>query len=219
MKAKVGEKAPFLSVSEWVKGEPTNIDQLSGHVVLIEIFQVNCPGCFLYALPQAISWYQKYTDQGLRILAVATAFEDFDKNTLENLKALIEEGTVIGETKKVLEMQNKLLDGKLPFRIPFPVAMDRLAENRIDNIDAAVESFIEQRVPNFVDQADDYQKQVRQQVHQYFANLKFKAETFDLYDLKGTPSHILIDKQGILREQSFGNSPELESVIEELLEE
>jgi hypothetical protein len=29
-------------------------------VVLVEAFQVNCPGCFFYALPQAISLYEKY---------------------------------------------------------------------------------------------------------------------------------------------------------------
>ena len=30
----------------------------------------------------------------------ATAFEDFDKNTLENLKLLLETGEVIGDTKQ-----------------------------------------------------------------------------------------------------------------------
>ncbi|MDD1641142.1 MAG: TlpA family protein disulfide reductase, partial [Methylococcaceae bacterium] len=51
MKAQLGQKAPLLSLSDWVQGEPVNFDQLSGRVVLVEVFQVNCPGCFLYALP------------------------------------------------------------------------------------------------------------------------------------------------------------------------
>ena len=34
---------------------PTNVDKLFGNIVVIEVFQVNCPGCFLYGLPQAIS--------------------------------------------------------------------------------------------------------------------------------------------------------------------
>ena len=51
-------KAPNLHVSEWVQGLPTNIDKNIGKVVLIEVFQVNCPGCFMYALPNAIEIYK-----------------------------------------------------------------------------------------------------------------------------------------------------------------
>ena len=35
-------------------------------------------------------------------MGLATAFEDFDKNTLDNLKMLAETGEVIGETKTAL---------------------------------------------------------------------------------------------------------------------
>ena len=48
MKAKIGEKSPNLKVSEWVQGIPTNFDQEKDHIVLVEVFQVNCPGCFMY---------------------------------------------------------------------------------------------------------------------------------------------------------------------------
>ena len=41
MKAQIGQKAPVLSLSELVQGEPINFDQLSGRVVLVEVFQVN----------------------------------------------------------------------------------------------------------------------------------------------------------------------------------
>ena len=40
--------------------------------------------------PEAISVYNKYKDNGVRVLGLATAFEDFDKNTLENLRLLAE---------------------------------------------------------------------------------------------------------------------------------
>ena len=62
---------------------PTNIDKLAGNVVVVEVFQVNCPGCFLYGLPQAISLYEKFKDKNVKVLGVATAFEDYDKNTLK----------------------------------------------------------------------------------------------------------------------------------------
>jgi hypothetical protein len=44
MVAKIGSKAPNLEVSSWVQGKPTNIDKEKGIVVLVEFFQVNCPG-------------------------------------------------------------------------------------------------------------------------------------------------------------------------------
>ncbi|MGH1521915.1 MAG: TlpA family protein disulfide reductase, partial [Nitrosopumilus sp.] len=47
MSAVIGEKVPNFGVSEWVQGAPTNFDQEKDHVVLLEVFQVNCPGCFM----------------------------------------------------------------------------------------------------------------------------------------------------------------------------
>ncbi len=59
VKAKIGEKAPNIEDSEWVQGLPTNIDQEKDKVVLVEFFKVNCPGCFLYGIPDAINVYNK----------------------------------------------------------------------------------------------------------------------------------------------------------------
>ena len=219
MTAQVGQKAPLLSLSEWVQGEPVNLDQLSGRVVLVEVFQVNCPGCFLYALPQAVDLYQRYSDQGLSVLGVATAFEDFDKNNLENLTHLINNGEVIGETLRALSQQGKLVAGRLHFLIPFPVAMDRLQKRQVDVTQNEIETFINQRIPNFEQQTEVYQQKIRQQVQYYFQSLIYHAETFELFDLKGTPSHILVDKQGLLRDCAFGGYPDLEALVLGLLQE
>ncbi|MEM4338577.1 MAG: hypothetical protein QXY33_07325, partial [Candidatus Nitrosocaldaceae archaeon] len=88
----IGDKAPNLKVMKWVQGLPTNIDREKDKVILIEVFQVNCPGCFLYGLPEAIRIYNTYKNDDVRVLALATAFEDFDKNTLENLELLVRDG-------------------------------------------------------------------------------------------------------------------------------
>ena len=220
MKAKIGQKAPLLSVSDWVQGEPVNFDQLSGRVVLVEVFQVNCPGCFLYSLPQAIDLHRKYSDQGLSVLGVATAFEDFDKNNLQNLIRLAENGEVVGETLHMLSQQGKLTaDSRLPFRIPFPLAMDRLNKRQSDVTDDEIAAFIKDRVPGFDQQPEPYQQKIRQQVQDYFQSLDYHAETFERFDLKGTPSHILVDKKGMLRDCAFGAYPELEARVFGLLRE
>ena len=74
MVARICEKAPSLKVSKWVQGIPTNIDKEKDNVVLVEVFQVNCPGCFLYGIPESIEMYNKYHKEGLTVLGVATAF-------------------------------------------------------------------------------------------------------------------------------------------------
>ncbi len=219
MKAQIGQKSPLLSVSAWVQGTEVNFDRLLGQVVLIEIFQVNCPGCFLYALPQAVDLYRKYSEHGLSILGVATAFEDFDINNLENLIRLAENGEVVGETLRVLSQKDQLNAGRLPYRIPFPLTMDRLNKRQAEATDNDIVNFIKDRIPNFEQRQEADQQKIRQQVQNYFLSLDYHAETFERFDLKGTPSHILVDKQGILRDCAFGAYPELEARILGLLQE
>jgi hypothetical protein len=217
LKARPGQKAPLLSVSDWIQGEPVNFDRLVGRVVLVEVFQVNCPGCFLYALPQAINLHQIYSPLGLSILGIATAFEDFDKNNLENLVRLIKHGEVIGETHRLLSQQGLLVGNKLPYRIPFPVAMDSLNKRQDNLLQEDMAALIKDRVPNFQQLPESQQLQIRQQVQSYLQSLEYRAETFETFDLKGTPSHILVDKEGRLNSCSFGTDPDLESRINTLL--
>jgi peroxiredoxin len=132
VRAKIGERAPNLSVSKWVQGLPTNFDQEKDHIVVVEVFQVNCPGCFLHGIPETIDVYNKYRNEGVTVLGFATAFEDFDKNTLENLEILLKTGEVIGETKKALSQYGKFDDSKRPYKIPFPVGMDTLIKETDD---------------------------------------------------------------------------------------
>lgn len=217
IKAKIGQKAPLFSVSDWVQGEPTNFDLLIGKVVLVEVIQVNCPGCFLYALPQAIDLHQRYTNKGLVVLGIATAFEDFDKNTLGNLRKLVSHGEVFGETFHTLSQQGVLKDWRLPYQIPFPLAMDKLVKRDSQVSQDEIIAFIDERIPDFDQQPDVHREKVIAQVRAYMEKLQYHAQTFEMYNLKGTPSHILVDKRGILRECAFGSHPDLERQIQALL--
>lgn len=218
-KAVIGQKAPLLSVSDWAQGQPCNFDTLFGRVVLVAVFQVNCPGCFLYSLPQAITLQQRYADLGLAVLGVATAFEDFDKNNLENLIRLLEKGEVVGETLRSLTLRGKLQNGRLPYRISFPVAMDKLKERQNANIENDIDAFIRLRLLDFQEKSSREQQRIRQQLQDYFQALEYHAETFERFGLQGTPSYILVDRRGILRVRRFGEYPELEADIQKLLQE
>jgi thiol-disulfide isomerase/thioredoxin len=220
MMAQLGQKAPNLGVSKWVQGMPTNIDQERDHVVVVEVFQVNCPGCFLYGIPEAINIYNKYKDDGVRVLGIATAFEDFDKNTLENLELLAKTGEVIGETKKALTQYGKIIDGnKIPYKIPFPLGMDNLVkEDGAPSMGKKLE-FIKSQIPNFDEQPEGYRNEILARVDQYFRSKEYSAETFEKYALRGTPSAIVVDRKGILRDVSFGQTGHLEPLVKHLLNE
>ena len=214
----IGNKAPNLQVSTWVQGKPTNIDNEKGNVVLVEVFQVNCPGCFLYSIPETIDVYRKYKDKGLTVLGLATAFEDFDKNNLENLQKLISTGEVIGETFRAFSSTGQLKDeNKLPYRIPFPVAMDMLVKYSGPLTQSKIMDFIEANVPSFRSYPEKDRQVLMERVKQYLLSKQYSAKTFEEYALRGTPSVILIDRKGILRGTYFGSNGYLESAVEELI--
>ena len=220
MVVKIGEKAPNLKISKWVQGLPTNIDKEKDNVVLVEVFQVNCPGCFLYGIPEAIELYNKYRSKGLTILGMATAFEDFDKNTLENLELLATTGEVIGETHKALAQYGQLKNGNtLPYKIPFPLAMDSLKKESENISQTRIKEVIDANIPDFDSYSEHQKSELVERVKQYLMSKQYSAETFDEYALRGTPSAILIDKKGILRDVSFGQNGLLESQIQNLLNE
>lgn len=206
-----------ITVDTWVQGGPVAAEGLAGSVVLVEVFQVNCPGCFLYTLPKAIQLHEKYVDKGLVIIALATAFEDYDKNTLENLRRLIETGEVIGETFKALSQYGMLKDGKIEWRLPFAVGMDRVVPETDPVTDEKVLSYAREFLPTFDGLSDEQRQTVLSQVKNYLAQKTMKAVTFERFALQGTPSSILFDREGQLRDVSFGQVEHQQSLVEQCL--
>ena len=217
--AVIGEKAPNLKISKWVQGMDTNLDKEEDNVKLVEVFQVNCPGCFIYGIPEAINIYNKYKSEGLTVLGLATAFEDYDKNTLENLELLLSTGEVIGDTKQGLSQYNQLNDGKLQYKIPYPVAMDSLVKENGEPSQEKMNAFINNQIPNFDSQPQEYKDKIYDRVKEYYKSKEFSAETFEMFSLQGTPSTILVDRKGILRDVSFGQNANLESMVKTLIGE
>ena len=215
----IGEKAPNLKLGKWVQGMDTNFDKEGDNVKLAEVFQVNCPGCFMHSIPEIINIYNKYKGDGLSVMGVATAFEDYDKNTLENLEMLLTTGEVVGDTKQALTQYGQLDNGKIKFKIPYPVAMDSLVKEGEEPSMEKMTAFINQQIPNFESQPDDYKNQIYARVKEYYKSKEFTAETFEMYSLQGTPSTILVDRKGILRDVSFGSTANLESMVQKLLNE
>ena len=215
----VNESAPNLQVAEWVQGDPSNIDQQLGQVILIEVFQVNCPGCFIGGLPEVIQAYMTFREKPLTVWGLATAFEDYQLNTLDHLKKLVDTGEVVGETMVALSERDMLSMGRLQYFMPFPIAWDKVVKREKGIREGEVEQWIERDFPNFKTMPENHQTQIDTQIREYLEKKEYDAQTFDQYGLKGTPSTIIIDKKGIVRHKLFGSGLGLEKLIEPLLNE
>lgn len=168
---------------------------------LVLVFQVNCPGCFAYALPVAIRLHEEFRSKGLNVLALSTAFEDFDLNTVGNTLRLLESGYIVGETRKVLERAGY---PAFPLKISFDVAFDLIVPNDPSFLEDDIKSFCAKHPELSVDDAEDYLS-IKEELKDYFLNKAYRAHTFSANHLSGTPSWILCDRQKNLLYESFGH--------------
>jgi len=91
--------APELDVAEWI-GEPSPLESLRGRVVLVEAFQMLCPGCVNHAIPQAKRVKQLFPD--VAVVGLHTVFEHHEVTGADALRVFLAE-----------------------FGVDFPVAIDR----------------------------------------------------------------------------------------------
>ena len=65
----LGHTAPPMAVQEWLQGKPTTLAALRGKVVLLDIFQIICPGCHR-AYPQITRIQKEYRESGLEVVGL-----------------------------------------------------------------------------------------------------------------------------------------------------
>lgn len=140
------KQAPELQVGKWMNTpEPITLEQLRGKVVLIEAFQMLCPGCVSHGLPQAMRVAANFRREDVVVLGLHTVFEHHEaQGSRAALEAFLHE-----------------------YRIPFPVAIDRQSEGG--------------RLPL----------------------------TMQAFQMQGTPSQILIDREGRIRKNKFGQEDDM----------
>ncbi|WP_199537309.1 redoxin domain-containing protein [Spongiactinospora gelatinilytica] len=130
--------APPWTTTQWFNSDPLDLTALRGRVVVLEAFQMLCPGCVAHGLPQIARLSQTFGDE-LAVIGLHSVFEHHEAMTPPSLKAFLYE-----------------------YRIGFPVGVDA---HQGDN-------------PTPV--------------------------TFGRYRMRGTPSTVLIDREGNLRGHQFG---------------
>ncbi len=83
--------APELAVSQWFNIEDDiTLERLRGEVVVIETFQMLCPGCVAYGIPQAQRVQQTF-GRDLAVIGLHTVFEHHAAMTPVSLRAFLHE--------------------------------------------------------------------------------------------------------------------------------
>jgi len=104
---KYGQKAPELTVSQWLNVESDlSLSQLQGKVVVLHAFQMLCPGCVTHGIPQAAAVAEMFSVEDVQVIGLHTVFEHHDVMTVAALQAFLQE-----------------------YRVQFPVAVDQVADH------------------------------------------------------------------------------------------
>lgn len=136
--------APELAISRWFNTDDSpTLEGLRGEVVVIEAFQMLCPGCVSHGLPQAKRIDEIFGDE-LTVLGLHCVFEHHEAMTPVSLEAFLHE-----------------------YRIGFPVGVDAYEPGRTTPI------------------------------------------TMARYQLRGTPSLVVVDRRGRIRVHAFGQADDL----------
>jgi thiol-disulfide isomerase/thioredoxin len=70
------EQAPALQTSGWINApDDFSLETVKGKVVLIEAFQMLCPGCVSHGLPQAQRVANLFDDKDVAVIGLHTVFE------------------------------------------------------------------------------------------------------------------------------------------------
>jgi peroxiredoxin len=96
-----------IDAAEWLNTpEPLSLAALRGKVVVIEAFQMLCPGCVSHGLPQAQAIRRIFPESEVAVIGLHSVFEHHAAMTPTALRAFLHE-----------------------YRITFPVAVDHPGEN------------------------------------------------------------------------------------------
>ena len=98
--------APPIETIRWFNtNAPLTLDALRGRVVIIEAFQMLCPGCVSHGLPQATRIHETFSRDDVFVFGLHSVFEHHEAQGPTSLKAFLHE-----------------------YRIAFPVAVDAPGE-------------------------------------------------------------------------------------------
>ncbi len=137
--------APEIHVSTWLNtAEDITLSSLKGRVVVLEAFQMLCPGCVAHGLPQVKTVRALFSEEDVAVIGIHSVFEHHSANSKETLRAFLYEN-----------------------QLSFPVGIDQSDGDGLPH-------------------------------------------TMKAYQMRGTPSLILIDSEGCLNAHFFGHVSDMQ---------
>ena len=101
-------QAPAWSIDQWFNTPtPLSLQSLRGKVIVLEAFQMLCPGCVSHGLPQMQRVQETFSPLQLAVIGLHSVFEHHQAMTPTALAAFLHE-----------------------YRITYPVGVDRPGEGR-----------------------------------------------------------------------------------------
>lgn len=188
-----------LNIQELIQGE-FNLKKVN----IAFVFQVNCPGCFIYGIPIINTLYKSFSND-IGFIGVATAFEDFEYNNEANLKLLLHDGTLVGATKNYFNTNYGVTN--YAEKINFPVAFDNIIPSE-QLINSGKIELMCNAIPNFPNFSETEKQLLIQKIKSYYAEIPLIGETFTLNQLQGTPSFIIFDDNYNILGRHFGHLSE-----------
>ncbi|KAB2684372.1 redoxin domain-containing protein [Brucella tritici] len=80
----LAKPAPPLTVSTWLNSDqPLNISDFAGRILIIEAFQMLCPGCVSHGLPQVQRIAQIFPSDKVAVIGLHTVFEHHEAQGTE----------------------------------------------------------------------------------------------------------------------------------------
>ncbi len=90
--------APEWVISEWINGPESTLAELRGKVVVIEFFQLWCPGCNRFSIPLMKHWNDRFAESIRRgrlvLISIHTVFEGHDYQNAVRLKTFVKEKSI-----------------------------------------------------------------------------------------------------------------------------
>ncbi|MCB1696097.1 MAG: redoxin domain-containing protein [Halioglobus sp.] len=84
--------APPITIERWFNTlQPLGLEQLRGKVVVMEAFQMLCPGCVAHGIPQAQRIHDTFSQEDVIVLGLHTVFEHHSAMTPVSLAAFLHE--------------------------------------------------------------------------------------------------------------------------------
>ena len=92
--------APAWDIEEWINADPGNVETNRDRVIVIDFFQLWCPGCNVFTGPLMQQWQDRFSDEiasgDLLLVKIHTVFEGHDYQTVKRLKSyLLEQGVTM----------------------------------------------------------------------------------------------------------------------------